>query len=411
MKKLLFILLITSGLTVFGVFFIKQRPSDVTVATIVNGRDDWCKQIPGLLSYLDKKLKINFHPTGACQLSLLPKNIRRNMKKADAKSQVFFLIDWQQDEIPEIVEQMHFSLKIIYTRCCSSEVSEERIAEINRLFDMVVVPTEAMAQIFQKSGMQKPIFTLPYPTNLEPTLQSPLKVRKQSNLVFANFNDIEDINDQFTLVRAFAQSFGNKECAYLWLHTTYANSFEEHKVLAEIDRLHLKNVYYSKGEPPKESYLKMLNKVDCYLDINKGNGYNLKTLEFMALGTPIIIADHPLNAPFTKHIFHCVATNPTVHFDERLRPNGQYWQAATDQVAAAMLNVFYNYEETLEHASTYREFAKQFSKEQITKKYLTMLKPKKVMLGEINKISEELLVTNSKELLEKYNKCFKIKSQ
>ena len=68
----------------------------------------------------------------------------------------------------------------------------------------------------------------------------------------------------------------------------------------------------------------------------------------------------------------------------------------------AMRDVYKNYSDYLEKASFGREWVKCYLRENLIGKYVSVVKPETVILGKENIIGDKFLMTNSKELYEKY---------
>ncbi|GAB4187837.1 MAG: hypothetical protein Tsb0015_07050 [Simkaniaceae bacterium] len=387
-------------ISAFFCFYIK-RPADVTFAAFAHPEDDWGKQTPAMLQLLQKDLKINFLPTRPKFLSYIPKKIRKNSQWTGGKSRVFFYLDADHPEIPENLTQAFFPIKIIYSKFPGTEVPRSWIEKINTSYDLVIVPNQQQAIIYEKSGAIKPIFVLPYFLELKELLNKPLKSHEDSNIVFANFSDCYEINNQITLIRAFAKNFKNSEKAFLWLQSAFLDPYQEFKILSEIDSLGLKNVRFTKGLATKSEYIQMLQRIDCYIDLNKGNSFSAKLLECMALGIPVIMSDHPLHGLFARHILHLVPAKkePFFYLNKNL---GYCWNTDESSVADQMKHIFENYSAVLEQTKNYRDIAKQYSCEKLKNKYLNLVKPKKIILGDKNEITDEYLMTSSETLYKKY---------
>ena len=68
----------------------------------------------------------------------------------------------------------------------------------------------------------------------------------------------------------------------------------------------------------------------------------------------------------------------------------------------AMREVYKHYDEYLEKASYGREWVKSYLQENLSSKYVSLVKPESIVLGKQNIIGDNFLVTDSKKLYEKY---------
>ena len=83
---------------------------------------------------------------------------------------------------------------------------------------------------------------------------------------------------------------------------------------------------------------------------------------------------------------------------------GDFFNCKVEDVADGLLDIYNNYEKHLKNSENARKWAEQYTTTSLRSKYLTLVKPKKVVLGESNVVFSEYLQTNSVELYEKYKR-------
>ena len=76
-------------------------------------------------------------------------------------------------------------------------------------------------------------------------------------------------------------------------------------------------------------------------------------------------------------------------------------------VRKALRDVYENYQKHLTKAALGRVWVKQYCVESLKPKYLNLVRPKLVILGPDNKITDQHLMTNSKTLFNKYQQLCK----
>jgi hypothetical protein len=73
-----------------------------------------------------------------------------------------------------------------------------------------------------------------------------------------------------------------------------------------------------------------------------------------------------------------------------------------EEAAAAIRDVYENYEKYIEKGPLMREWASKADYEYLHPYYHTLVAPQKVVLGDVNEVTEDSITTNSQALYEKY---------
>lgn len=81
---------------------------------------------------------------------------------------------------------------------------------------------------------------------------------------------------------------------------------------------------------------------------------------------------------------------------------GYEFNCEVQDVQKALRDVYENYQIYLEKAQEARKWVKQFRWLELQNKYVNLVKPKKVILGDRNEITDDYLMTDSKALYYKY---------
>ena len=144
---------------------------------------------------------------------------------------------------------------------------------------------------------------------------------------------------------------------------------------------------------------------DCFVSFSMGEGFSLIPREFLAMGIPCVLSNNTAheticNTGLVKSVlsnilvkaeyFH-LSDDCGYHFDTRL-----------DDAVLALKDIYNNYHIYLNKAFEAREWAKTYSINNLKNKYLNLIKPKKLLYGVDNVITDDYLMTNSLILYKKY---------
>jgi glycosyltransferase involved in cell wall biosynthesis len=147
-----------------------------------------------------------------------------------------------------------------------------------------------------------------------------------------------------------------------------------------------------------------------------GEGFSFIPREALALGIPVIITDNTASSTICKSGFV-----RSVRSEKKIRSKsnvyrilfaddcGDQFDCEVEDAKNALLDVYSNYPVYVHKALDGRNWVRQYDCENpnLRSQYLTLVKPKKVVLGNENKIEDDTLITNSIELYQKYIELIK----
>ncbi|NDE82355.1 MAG: glycosyltransferase family 1 protein [Chlamydiia bacterium] len=298
-------------------------------------------------------------------------------------------------------------IRIAYSMLESTKIPIEWVEVLNTYYDAVVVPDPFLVQAYRESGVQIPIFQIPLGLDLQNFLKSPLKVKRNNPMVFANLSAADSRKNHVLLIRAFAQALGNNPSAILKINCRRGSKETIASIREELARQNCTNIEFTLESLSKESYLEFFKGIDCYVSLSKGEGFSIQPREAMALGIPVIATDNTGQSTICKSglvrsVFSTLE-EPAFYFGNRTS-GGNFLNCNVDDAAAAIYDVYLHYEKYLAHASDSRQWAEtyDYSNPSVNALYKNLICPKKVIFGDENSLSEELLVTNSQRLYCKY---------
>lgn len=387
----------------------------LTVYGFVLMADGWGKISAGIIQALQHQVSIGFvHTRPIYSNSAVPKEIKKIVsKKKLPTGKVIIYTDcaWTTSKQPLLEnliadQNAGDQIRIAYSMFETNKIPYFWKSIIHRYFDAVVVPDPYFINVYKNSGIERPIFTLPISVDYRHFLSKPLKAKRSFPLVFADFGAFIPRKNHLTLIRAFAKAFQNQPDVLLRLNGRYAQGNWHQIILDEIRRLGLTQVVLTNKLIRLNDYVNLFQKVDCYINLSQGEGFSIPIREAMAQGIPVICVDNtalgtvcrsglirPVPSPLQETAYyHWVSKGYYGHF----------FHCTVDEAAAALRDVYDHYDVYLQRAEEARKWAEKYDCKQLMPLYRSLVKPRKVVLGHENQITEDYLMTDSKELYQKY---------
>lgn len=359
----------------------------------------------GFAQALGDELRVNAISTGTFDLTEVPptaKNIFANRDKTPGN--VALLTDLIQDMVrtPYAAVPKESRIKIAYSMVEYSRAPEEWVTALNTHFDAVAVPDKWVAEVYQNSGVKIPIFVVEIGINLKGLLNQKPRSQPPKPFIFGNMGAGKNPG---VLIEAFTQAFGSSSAVKLLLHTQHPEPHVEH-LINEKKKLGFNNIELEVGSLSRKNYIDYLSNFGAYVTVSNGEGFSVPTREALALGIPVIATNNSALKTLCKSGFvRCIPSKiPMPAFPGLLnnKQHGSYSQCTVEDTAAALKDVYARYPFYQKKAAKSRDWVKRYDYPIIRRKYRTLVKPRFVVAGPYNKITDTYLMTNSKELYRKY---------
>lgn len=298
------------------------------------------------------------------------------------------------------------TIRIAQSMFESSLIPLEWVNILNHYFDALFVPDKFLVDAYKNSGVTIPVFHIPLAVDLNKYYNEPLKTTKNSPMVFANLSTAIPRKNQLKLVRAFHQAFGNSQDVKLRLNSRGTEAGYNQAIRDEIRLLGATNIEFTEMSLEEELYFKIFKEIDCYVSLSLGEGFSIQPREAMALGIPIIVTDNTGQSTICNSHLGRVVNSPNAipaYYPSYKSYHGVFYDCNLEDATQALRDVYENYDHYLSQGAAAREWSKLYSFDQLKPLYLGLIKPKKIVLGSINKVTADCLFTNSVELCEKFN--------
>lgn len=340
-----------------------------------------------------------------------PLNIQRLLRNKNLEGKITLfteLISYNNNPSPDLVIPKSSLIKIAYSMLEATKIPQSWVEKINKTFDAVVVPDEFLIDVYKNSGVKVPIFALPIVLNLEDFFNVDTKGAQNMPFVFGNSCAVEKRKNYLKLIEAFYKAFGNSSKVLLKINGRRSNPEEFRKIKDKIHELNTKNIEFKIGVLSNKEYLKFMSGLDCFVSLSLGEGFAIPPREALALGIPVVITDNTAHSTICKTGFvKSIPSNnlvPSIYSIFQNKQIGHSFDCNIDDAAKALKDVYENYLIYLQKAKLGRQWVKKYLKNNLGKKYLNLVKPKSVILGDQNIITDDYIMTNSKFLYEKYKK-------
>lgn len=383
-----------------------QAKFDVTVVGYILVTDGIGKRVVNFMEHFKDKLNINYIETYKSDYSYLSKkvlDIVKNDDKTPGYVSLFFNIAF-----PEHVSCVprESIVKIAFSVFESTVIPDIWVYNFNKYFDAVVVPCEFLVKVYKDCGVKVPIFLLTEGTDLDKFLNAPIKKSKNRPFIFGMSAGLWPRKNHKMLIKAFLNKFGNNENVKLKIHGR--PGCEKTKISLEklIQKYKPNNVKLILRSINPDKYFKFMSSLDAYVMISKAEGFSFTPRESIALGIPTILSNN------TAHKEMCKTPYFIPIKSDIAEPADYTWIIGTNQgynfnilqsdLENALQDVYNNYDYYLEKSNHGRQWIKQFTYKSLEKRYLNLIKPKKVLFGPNNVVTDDYIMTNSKNLYEKY---------
>ncbi len=279
--------------------------------------------------------------------------------------------------------------------------------KFNTEFDGVIVVDEWLVNVCKNSGVKVPIFTLPLALNLNSLLSKPVRPKPGKTFTFGFSGGFWPRKNHELLIKAFDAEFGNTPNVKLIMHGRFEQKFESIKKMIHHRSRNIQVIQRGFNSSEYENFIASL---DCYTILSKGEGFSITPREALAAAVPCIVSNNTAHRTIcNSKVVYAVPSNivqPSFCKTENAYLGNEFNCSIAD-VRKALRDVYENYSQYKEKALRGREWVKQYLSKNLAPKYLNLVKPKKVVLGPRNEITNNYLMTNSKILFEKYKELCK----
>lgn len=366
-----------------------------------------------LAEHLQNELKINFINTRNHIQNQHPKEVSKviNNNGTNNPGKVIIFTDsvYYQNNLNYKLLPKNDSIKISYSMFETSKISQKWVDIFNYYFDMIVVPDDFLIDVYKNAGVKIPIFVLPLAYNIEDFLNQPIKQHKNDVFTFGCSASFDTRKNHMTLVKAFIQEFKNNKNVKLKINGRFGDLEYITSLKNLISSLKVENVDLTSIDLGWPEYIKFMTSLDCYVSISKGEGFSIPPRESLALGIPCILTNNTAQKTICNSGFVNIVNSNILEpaFYRALYDSEQlgfFYNCEIGDVRRSLTDVYNNYQNYLHKAQSSREWVKQYSWSNLKPKYINLVKPKQIILGNQNIVTNDYLMTNSEKLYNKYKK-------
>ena len=396
------------GLLLFSKKRTDRHVVDLTLVGLIKHADGIGKISYGIAELLCDDLKVKCFPTNFFAV----KNLNPKMNEV-----IFSRGRWSggASSVSILTEQVFTQrsrpywffpaskVKIAYSMIESTLIPMKWGHLLNRYFDAVVVPDQSLVEIYQNSGVKIPIFELPIGLDLSPFFAAQKQEMTKDPFVFGTTVSCDPRKNIPLLIQAFSEEFGNHPNVVLRINS---RSGDDRKCRALIDALGLKNVVFAKEVLQSRQYIDLMRTFDCFINISMGEGFSICPREALALGVPCILSNQSAHKTICMTNFvrsvPCPIELPAFESMYGKEQLGHFHTCSVEEVRLALRDVYNNYAIYLDKAVQGRAWVAKYQWGNLKNQYLNLVKPKKIVLGNKNRIFDDGLETVSFDLYEKY---------
>ena len=345
-------------------------------------------------------------------LSLNIQNVLSRKNKDIAPLALFFEPLWYTFFNP--TESLPASpIKIAFSMLESSKIPKEWVFILNEKFDAVCVPDDFLISVYKNSGVEIPIFVLPCAIDLDKFFKKN-KNEKNKDFIFGMIAACWPHKNFDCVIEAFHREFQDELNVKLVLQARGGKEEYSQNIKRLLETINSKKITFIDYYLEEKELINLMARFDCYVLLSGGEGYSITPREALALGIPCILSDntahktlcrtgfvYPVETPITQKPIHY-----NFFFGEQ--DCGDQHVCSIDAARKAMRQIYNNYDYYKKNAENSKDWLGQYNFSQLKSKYLTLMKPKKIMLGAKNQISDDCFETTSLSLYIKYQKALNL---
>ncbi len=296
------------------------------------------------------------------------------------------------------------TIKFVYAVAEQEVISPDVVSVINTNFHALLVPDVWLVQIFKNAGVSVPIFVMPLALDLSSLLARPLDKKKSGKqFIFGFSGAFWHHKNHKLLLEAFRQEFGNDPSVELHLHGRFGHG--EKDVVAFVKEVALSNVTLINEILSRADYENFLASLDCFVTVSGGEGFSIIPREAMAAGVPCIVSNNSAHETICKSgLVLPIPSYKTLPTCCELCPqkSGYMYSCSIQDIRKAMRFMYENYESFEGKREEARAWAAYYTVKNLSKRYQTLVSPKKVLLGDRDDIDGDTVITQSKKLFDAY---------
>ncbi len=390
-------------------FLFKNLTNDVTIVGNFLWNDGLGRIPIIMMRDLSSELEINAISVSKPNYEELPivvKNILDKKNITPGKISLSFSLLWCKGFI--VTDFMPDSpIKIAVSMLQTTLIPPEWTNILNDSFDAVCVPDDFYVDVYKNSGVEIPIFVLPSAIDLTDFLNSKQKT-VDTVFTFGMSANFWQHKNHIALIEAFHKEFNNDPTVKLVLHAKFGDNKYIDEVKQNITNKRNENIILNERNLSHIEYIDLLSSFNCYVLVSKGEGFSITPREALAIGIPCIISNNTAqktlcDSGYVRSVSSLIrkpAYYP-IFFNGQC---GEEFECDIFDIQKAMRDVYSNYSYYQKMAQKGKEWVAWHDFSHMKQKYLSLIKPKKVVLGKYNKIENDCLITNSTILFDKYKK-------
>lgn len=411
----------------FSLLFISYTKTDNEFSSIdltIVGQVRWSgslERLPiSLFRVLKKDFSINLITTrkkyDLSELHHEEKNKITNPNKTPGNVAILFDTLWETWRVPSNFVPEESYIKIAYSMLESTAIPEQWVNILNGKFDIVVVPDEFHKKTYTECGVTIPLFVLPHGIELEGLIDEPSQKNQRRPFVFGSSGVFMPRKNHMMLIDAFLAEFGDNENVQLKIHGRGVFEFDfdaaKQKIAHHASKLKKPNVELIHESFSTVQYTNFLKSLDCYVLLSKGEGFSITPREALALGKPTIVTNNTAHKTIADTGFvYAIPSSlkEPAYYSYLGGYHGYNFNCTLEDVRKALRTVYENYQLYLNKAQMGQKWVQQYSWNNVKESFANLIKPKQLLFGNENKVTERFLMTSSPKLYRKYQKLLSLK--
>ena len=174
----------------------------------------------------------------------------------------------------------------------SDELPDRWVRILNERFDLLLVSAQHLEAIVRSSAVRIPIGVLPIALPVERALARRLPLRAEANRVrFGSLAAFHTRKNTRLLLESFLYEFGNDPGVELVLHSNLSIGDEHDELQQVLAASGAGNVHISSDRLSASAKDALLDSIDIYATVSRGEGFSIPPREALARGKLLVLSD------------------------------------------------------------------------------------------------------------------------
>lgn len=297
-------------------------------------------------------------------------------------------------------------VRIAYSVFESNRIPPYWVEVLNKNFDIALVPSDFIRNVFLDSGVKIDVITLPMVIDYKITARLD-ELDKNKPMTYGMIGGRQkDRKNIPLLLDAFNEAFADDRVR-LRLHLSTPPHDEKDDLIQFVDKHSSDRVHITYGTMSDADYAALLREIDCFVSLSAAEGFSVIPREFMMLGKPVVLSDTSAHSDIPKmdgiYFIPAEIARPAHYW----HIDGNYYGVEMSPYIQDVVRVLRQLAPELSKRKYYpalRAYARGFTADALRGSYSNVFAPKAIARSPQSAVTGEGLRLANKNVIDKYRR-------